>query len=221
MVPQSQPKKPKNSSKANLVISAIFHAILVGVLIYFAARQGWIGKKMQKIAVEMVKEKKPETPKPKPPPPKVQPPKETPKPVEQPKEAAAPKAPPPETQPVVAPPAVQVPSFNFAGGAAVETSSDPVQLYKGYMEYLLRSKWDRPDNMDDNKYVAEVRVKVDRNGQIQETKWLEGSGNAKWDESVRKVFQIVKNIGRPPPTNFPSQVTIRFDVAEVTEPVLQ
>jgi TonB family protein len=221
MLPQSQPKKPKNSSKANLIISAIFHAILVGVLIYFAARQGWIGKKMQKIAVEMVKEKQPEPPKQKPEPPKVQPPKETPKPVEQPKVVETPKAPPPQTQPVVAPPAVQVPGFDFAGGAAVQTSSDPVQLYKGYMEYLLRSKWDRPDNLDDEKYAVEVRVKVEHDGRIQETKWLEGSGNAKWDDSVKQVFQIVKNIGRPPPTNFPSQVTIRFDVAEETESVLQ
>jgi hypothetical protein len=31
----------------------------------------------------------------------------------------------------------------------------------------------------------------------------------------------VKNIDRPPPTNFPARVTIRFDVQEETEPILQ
>jgi hypothetical protein len=30
-----------------------------------------------------------------------------------------------------------------------------------------------------------------------------------------------KNFDRPPPTNFPPRVTIRFDVQEETEPVLQ
>ena len=34
-----------------------------GVLIYFAAREGYLGKKLQKISVEMVKEKPPEKPK--------------------------------------------------------------------------------------------------------------------------------------------------------------
>ena len=71
MLPQSQPKKPKNSSKANLVISAVFHALLLGVMLYFAAREGLLGHKVKTIMTEMVKEKKPEPPKPKPEPPKV------------------------------------------------------------------------------------------------------------------------------------------------------
>ncbi|HEY5041647.1 MAG TPA: hypothetical protein VIK53_06550, partial [Verrucomicrobiae bacterium] len=89
MLPQSQPKKKKNSSKVNLIISAVFHAILLGLLFYFAARSGLIGKKLQKIAVEMVHEKKPEPPKPEPP--KPEPPKDVPKPVELPKPAEPPK----------------------------------------------------------------------------------------------------------------------------------
>ena len=93
MIPQSQPKKKKNSSKANLVISAIFHGILVGVLFYFAAKEGLLGKKVQKIAVEMVKEKKPEPEKPKPEPPKIEPPKVEPPKMEAPKVETA-KAPP-------------------------------------------------------------------------------------------------------------------------------
>ena len=219
MIPQSQPKKPKNSSKANLVISAVFHGILIGVMFYFAAREGLLGKQVQKIAVEMVKEKKPEPEKPKPEPPKVEPPK-----IEVPKEApkyVEPKAAAPTVAPpVVAPPAAEVPSFEFEGGKAVNSESDPVQLYKGYMEYTLRAKWNRPENLEDSAYVAEVAVNVDRQGNISRPNWLKGSGDAKWDQSVKEVFKVVQNIDRRPPTNFPAVVTIRFDVQEATEPVM-
>ena len=222
MIPQSQPKKKKNSSRVNLTISAVVHGVLVLALIYFAAREGYLGKKIQKFSVQMVKEKKPEPPKPKPPEkPKVQPPKETPKPAEPPKVVEAPKtALPTVAPPTVAPPAVDVPAFEFSGGKTVLSESDPVQLYKGYMEFMLRSKWDRPDNMDDAKYVADVRVAVGKNGTIKELKWLKGSGNAKWDQSVKDVFKAVNTIDRPPPTNFPSVVVVRFDVAEEPETIL-
>jgi hypothetical protein len=223
MIPQSQPKKPKNSSKANLVISAVFHAILIGVMFYFAAREGLLGKKVQKIAVEMVKEKKPEPEKPKPEPPKVEPPKietpknEPPKYVEPAKVVSAPTAAPP----LVAPPAADAPTLEFSDGAkAVNSESDPVQLYKGYLEYTLRSKWNRPDNLDDSAYVAEVQVNVDKQGNLSPTQWLKGSGDAKWDQSVKNVFKVVPVIDRRPPTNFPPVVTIRFDVQEETEPVM-
>jgi len=219
MIPQSQPKKPKNSSKANLVISAVFHAILVGVLFYFAAREGLLGKKIQKITVTMVKEKPPEPEKPKPEPPKVELPKvETPK--EAPKIETVKAAPPTEAPPVVAPPAAEVPAFDFDGGKSVISESDPVQLYKGYIEYTMRSKWNRPDNMDDDNYTAEVAVKLDPQGNILQTQWLKGSGDAAWDQSVKNVFKLVAGIDRRPPTNFPPKVTIRFDVQEATEPVL-
>jgi hypothetical protein len=220
VIPQSQPKKPKNSSKANLIISAVVHAVLLGVLFYFAAKEGLLGKKVQKIAVEMVKEKKPEPEKPKPEPPKVEPPKvdvpkEPPKYVE-PKVVSQPVTAPP----VVAPPASDVPSFEFEGGKAVNSESDPVQLYKGYIEYQLRSKWNRPDNLPDDSYVAEVAVNVDREGNLSQPQWLKGSGDEKWDQTVKDVFKLVTMIDRRPPTNFPPVVTIRFDVQEETEPVL-
>ena len=62
---------------------------------------------------------------------------------------------------------------------------------------------------------------VDRKGQISNPVWEKGSGNTRWDDSVRQVFKAVKSMDRPPPTNFPSRVTVRFDVQEETEPVLQ
>jgi outer membrane biosynthesis protein TonB len=222
MTPESQPKKRKNSSRANFIISAVFHAVLLGTLFYFAAREGLIGKQLQKIAVEMVKEKKPEPEKPKPEPPKVEPPKIEPPHLEMPKMAEVPKAAAPANAapPVMAPPAADLPSFEFSGGKAVNSESDPVQLFKGYIEYTLRAKWNRPENLPDDSYVAEVAVAVDAQGNLRQPKWLKGSGDEKWDQSVRDVFKAVQNIDRHPPTNFPPVVTIRFDVQEATEPVI-
>jgi len=219
MIPQSQPKKPKNSSKANLTISAVVHGLLIVALVYFAAREGYLGKKIQTITVTKVQEKKPEPEKPKEPP-KVKPPKvETPK-VETPKVEAPKVAPPTVAPPVVAPAAVDVPSFDFAGGKTVLSESDPVQLYKGYMEYTLRSKWNRPENVADDSYAAEVQVNVDPQGRLGNIAWQKGSGDAKWDQTVKDVFKVVNQIDRRPPTNFPDHVVIRFDVQEETEPIL-
>jgi TonB family protein len=225
MTPQSQPRKKRNSSKVNLLISFIFHAALVLVLLYFAARQGLLGKQLKKISVEMVKEKPPEKPK-EPEKPKVEPPKvvETPKPVETLKVAEAPKvqsAPPAAAPPAVAPPAAELPSFDFEGGKAVETSSDPVQIYKSALEYAFRSKWNRPENMSDDSYVCEVEIAVSRDGQIADSQWQKSSGDSRWDKSVREAIASVTSMNRPPPTNFPPRVTIRFDVQQDTEPVLQ
>src|SRR5580658_2653453 len=85
MVPQTQQRKVRNSAKVNLFFSLAFHGIIVVTLLYFAAREGLLGKKIKKIAVEMVKERPPEKPK-EPEKPKVEPPKlEIPKLVEAPK----------------------------------------------------------------------------------------------------------------------------------------
>ena len=219
MIPQAQPRKQRNSSKVNLAISFAFHALLVVVVLYFAARSGLLGKQLQKITVTMEKkEKPPEKP---PEPPKVEPPKV----MEPPKVVAPPKvveAPPVVAPPVVAPPAAELPAFDFEGGKLVQSSSDPVQLYKGLLEYALRSKWNRPDNLADDDFIAEVEVSVDRAGNISGPKWLKGSGNTVWDASVRSALAATTSLTRPPPTNFPPRVTVRFDVqSEATEPILQ
>jgi TonB family protein len=223
MTPQSQPPEDHPSSKINLLISFIFHAVLVLVVIYFAARQGFLGDQLQKITVEMIKEKPPESPKPpeKPPVeiPRPEPTKvaETPKPVETPKaEAPANTAP-----PTVAPPAADLPSFDFDGGRSVISSTDPVEIYKSAIEQTFRTKWNRPQNMDDDNYAVEVHVSVQSDGQISNVQWEKGSGNPAWDESVRQALASVKAMDNPPPTNFPSYVNVRFDVQEDTEPVLQ
>ena len=218
MIPQSQPKKVVNSSKVNLTISAVVHGAIILALVYFAARQGYLGKQVKSILVTKVVEKKPEPEKPKELP-KVEPPKVEPPKMEAPK-AEAPKAAPMAAPPVVAPAAVDVPSFEFSGGKTVLSESDPVQLYKGYMEYRLRSKWNRPENLADDNYVAEVKVNVDQDGNLSRVTWQRGSGDDKWDQTVRNVFKTITSIDRRPPTNFPPSVTIRFDVQEETEPVM-
>src|SRR5882757_5313060 len=119
MIPQSQPRKKRNSSRVNLLISLVFHSAIVITLFYFAAREGLLGKQLRKIAVEMVKEKPPEKPK-EPEKPKVEPPKqELPKVAETPKiETPKDEAPPAMVAPMAAPPATDLPSLVFEGGKA-------------------------------------------------------------------------------------------------------
>ena len=43
----------------------------------------------------------------------------------------------------------------------------------------------------------------------------------RWDDSVRAAIAGVTTMATPPPTNFPPRVTIRFDVQQETERVMQ
>lgn len=223
MLPQTQQRKPRNSSKVNLMISLAFHTLILVGLLYFAARQGLLGKAIKKIAVEMVKEKPPEKPK-EPEKPKDEPPKQDlQKPAVAKVEVPHDNLPPPPTTvaapPTVAPAAADVPSFAFDGGKAVVSTSDPIQLYKGLIEYSMRSKWDRPEDMDDGSFVAEVEVAVDRKGQISNPVWKKSSNNKRWDDSVRAALASTTQISHGPPSNFPPRVIVRFDVV-ASEPVL-
>ena len=60
MMPQTSPYTPRNSSRVNLLISFLFHSIIVLALVYLAAREGFLGNQLKKIAVEIVKEKQPQ-----------------------------------------------------------------------------------------------------------------------------------------------------------------
>ena len=229
MTPATQPRQESKSTKVNLLISFAFHALIVLVLVWFAAREGLLGRQLRKITVEMVRDKQPEKPS-EPPKPRQEPPKSEP-----PKLAETPKAQPPREEPVhasppatvtaaapaIAPPPAELPAFAFDGGKTVQTSSDPVQLYKGFVEYALRSKWNRPPDINDTGFVAEVEVAVDGNGDISKPVWKKVSGNPRWDKSVREVLADTLVLDRPPPAGFPARVLIRFDVLESTEPLLQ
>lgn len=220
-------RRKRNSSKVNLTISLVFHSVLILAIFFFAAREGMLGKKLKQITVTMVaKEKKPEPPKEKPPEPRP----ETPKPAETPRPvlaAAPPKvdtAPPPPaaSEPSVAPPPASLPAFDFQDGAhEVQSASDPKAIYKGLVEFSLRSKWNRPEDLNDDQYVAEVDLSIDPTGRITNYQWLKGSGNARWDDSVKAALSKTKAISRPPPKGFPPTMLVRFDVeSSAAEPVL-
>jgi len=222
-----QQRKKQNSSKINLTISVVFHSALILVLFFFAAREGILGKKLRQITVTMVpKEKKPEPPKAKPAEPKVEPAKPT----EPPKTAiavATPKtetaAPPPADSPAIAPPPASLSGFEFHDGAhEVQTTSDGNALYKATVERALRSHWNRPENMQDEQYVAEVDLTIDPGGKLKGYQWRKGSGNPRWDETVKAALAKTTSISRPPPKGFPDKFLVRFDVESLkTEDVIQ
>jgi TonB family protein len=86
------------------------------------------------------------------------------------------------------------------------------------VEYAFRSKWARPENIDDHALVAEYEISIDRSGAIANAVMTKGSGNTKWDDSVKQAIAAVKGVSKAPPTNFPPRVTVRFDVVD-TEPI--
>jgi hypothetical protein len=227
MLVSTQQRKKRNSTKVNLIISLVFHGLILGALLYFAAREGLLGKQIKKIAVEMVKEKpkevvkQKEPEKPKADVPKVDVPKvvEAAK-IESPKETAPPPAGNIAAPPAVAPPVAELPAFEFEGGKTVVSSSDPVKLYKGLLESTLRFNWEIPKGVDGHMNVAEVEVAVDKEGNISNPVWKKKSGQKQWDESVRLALASAKKVSRPPPTNFPTPVVIRFD-EEPLVPVAQ
>ena len=221
-------RRKVNSSKVNLTISLIFHTLILSVAFFFAAREGMLGKKLKQITVTMVpKEKKPEPPKEKPAEAKPEPQKvaEAPKaavPALAKVETAA--APPPASEvPMVAPPAADLPAFEFHDGAKeVQTTTDAGAIYKGLVEYALRSRWNRPEDMPDELYIAEVDVQIDSAGHLTGYDWLKGSGDLRWDNSVKQALAQTKVFSRPPPKGFPDKFLVRFDVeATKTQPLLQ
>jgi TonB family protein len=209
-------RRKSNSSRVNLTISVIFHSLLVAAVFFLAAREGMLGKKLKELTVVAVKEKKPEPPKEKAPEPKV----ETAKQAEAPRTVAAaaprveaPSAAPPAGAPApMAPPPVDVPSFFSDGAKAVDTESDPKLLYKGLVESALRAHWNRRDDIADDAYVAEVELAIDPQGNVTGSNWLKGSGDARWDSSVKAAVAATKVISRPPPKGFPAKFVARFDI---------
>lgn len=208
----------KNSSKVNLTISVAFHVVVIVVAFVFAAREGILGNKLKQLTATLVpKEKKPEPPKPKPEEPKEEPKAEERKiaVVTPPKAVAAPvnTAPPAvDNTPPAAPAAAVLSGFEFGGGKEVVTmATDPKSLYKAKVERLLREAWKRPADIQDDKFVARIGLSVEANGQVAGYRWISGSGNNRWDGSVRELLEATKNVGIPP-KGFPSNFEVRFDV---------
>jgi TonB family protein len=208
-------RRKRNSSRINLTISAIFHGTLILAVFFFAAREGMLGKKLKEITVTMVpKEKKPEPPKEKPAEPKVEQPKvaELPKSVAvaPPKVESAP--PPTDAAPSVAPASTSLPAFEFNDGAHEVQTGDATSIYKGLVESALRSRWNRPENMEDEQFTAQVELTIDPEGRVAGYRWLDGSGNQAWDDSVKAAVAQTKEISQRPPKGFPQSFVVRFDV---------
>ena len=221
-------RKRKNSSKVNFTVSAVFHTVLICGVTFLAAREGMLGNKLKTLAVTMVPKEKPkaEPVKEKPPEAKVEAPKVA---QEKRPEAAAPKvetavaAPPPACAggPVAAPEAVNVAAFAFEDGAK-EVITDPNAVYKQTVEHALRSRWNRPEDLEDEKFVAQAELDVDAAGKVQAYRWVSGSGNNRWDDSVKAALASTKTIGQRPPKGFPQKFTVRFDVeTQAAEEVMQ
>lgn len=210
------------ATRINLVVSLLFHAGVITALVFLAAREGYLGKQLKTIAVTMApKEKPPEPEKLKEEPKPADPVEPKPAPVETPTPTPAAPAPPPVAPPAAAtvsappaaPPPVGLPAFSFADGAkAVDSTADPIQLYRGFVEFSLRSKWMRPEGLADSDFVAEVEVTVDAQGQVTDATWKKESGHAAWDRSVRDAVARTKALSRPPPKGFPERFLVRFDV---------
>jgi TonB family protein len=66
--------------------------------------------------------------------------------------------------------------------------------------------------MADDNFVVNVELTIDKSGYVEDSRWINGSGNARWDDTVRQAVAQVKTISRPPPKGFPDKFVVRFDV---------
>ena len=222
-------RKKGNSAKTNLIISVVVHIIILGGAAYWAAHEGMLGEKMRDLSVSLIKGEKKEEKKPeKKPEEKVAKAdiKEVIRKAAETAPAAAKVAPPPppvnvDTGAVPPPPPPALDTGGFDMGAEITGSSDPVKNYKTYVEAQLRSKWQRPADMvadmADLNYVAEVQLHLDAYGKILSYDWLTGSGDERWDSSVKQVLGATPSLNRSPPKGFPETCLVRFDVIEEKE----
>ncbi len=124
------------------------------------------------------------------------------------------------TAPAVAPPPAEIAGFDFDGGKTVVADSDAVSTYKGLVENSLRARWNRPANIDDLLFVAEIDVTVSGEGELSNPVWKKGSGNKQWDDSVKAALAATRSLPLGPPKNFPPHVTVRFDVTQDSQSIL-
>ena len=222
----SLPQRHKHrQSKTSIIVSVVFHVVIVCLVAWLAARKGMLGKVAQDMVAVQVEEKKPEPEKP----------KEQPKPevakVEDPKPTVAPvTAPAPVTDqappPVNAPPAVDVPAAADAPEMFIPAAptgpviTDKIERYRAVIQGAYLAVWDKPPGMDDSNYAADVEVSIDSKGRISAPPTvIKGSGDAKWDATVKDALTKVKEVGEAPPDKFPQRFTVRFDTLTDTVPV--
>jgi hypothetical protein len=225
-MPTARIEPPRRRTiSSGLWISLTFHGVIIGLLAGLAAREGMMGQPRKQITVRLMPppstekpallvQAKPELPKEKPAllaeptaPAVIAPP------------AAPTSTPVPEAGPAITAPApAEMPSLAFdEGGETVQTENDPAALYRDFVEFSLRSRWNRPTDIADMHYVAEVEIAVDAGGRIGAPRWKRKTGDARWDASVLNAVTQTKTLDRSPPAGFPARLTVRFDVVQTAE----
>lgn len=227
------PVDPPNhrNSKSGLIISFTVHAFVLVFFVWFAAHQGLIKLPSKMVSVKLIQEpeKTPEVEKPVATAPRTPIVSQTKIEQSRPKvsQQEAPATPVSGKTPdnaipapvLAAPPPVEMPSMVFNDGTSNESSDvDAISQYKKYIEFTLRSRWNRPADGDDESNVAEVEVTVENDGRLIDPRWKRKSGKTEWDESVWNVIQQTPKMRRVPPSGFPSSLTIRFDIVAVEDP---
>jgi TonB family protein len=115
-----------------------------------------------------------------------------------------------------------LPAFEFGDGAKGTGGggNDPTENYRAGFEVAVRSRWNRPEDLPDENFVAEANVTIDAKGKVLDVQWLSLSGNARWDASVKAAMGTMKGLAKPPPKGFPPKFVVRFDVeSQRTEPI--
>jgi len=207
--------KKKNLISSNVIIVIVLHLLFVGGAVFFASKEGMLGKKMQSLTVVLVP--KPEPVKPV----TVEKKSEIPvtsipnKSVDVPRPAITDTPKIVNEQPSVAPSPSILPSMEFSDGAKeVITISDPIEIYKLYIENYYHSRWNRPDDINDSSFVVKARIDIDNDGNVLKVNYLNSSGDIAWDNSVKNVVEKIKTLGRTPPKGFPDHFIVQFDVIE-------
>jgi protein TonB len=225
--PSIQPPRPP-VFRWGWVISLVIHAGIIGLLVWFAARGGMLGESLRTVTVRLLPPAPEVSPVAKPPAPPVQKnvsipdavPREMPPPV--PAKAQSSRLVPNPTPALTAPAPAEVPSFAFDdGGRTVQTEKDPAALYRSFVEFSLHSRWNRPTDIADSNYVAEVEITVATDGRVSDARWRRQSGDARWDAAVMAAVAPTRRLDRPPPPGFPPRVTVRFDVIRSAEMELE
>jgi hypothetical protein len=216
--------RKRNSAKVNLTISLVLHVLVFAAGAYWAAHEGYLGKKIQELSLMLVpkeikeekkeEEKVVETK-------KVEPVK--PAEIRQAIASTAAKAPPPPppadlTSAAPPPPPAELPAFVF--DAATDAKNNPVTIYCEQIEKALRLKWQRPSDIDDLNLAAEIEVSLDPSGKISSFQWKKGSGNKKWDDSVKLAMSQATGLDTAPPKDFPNKFLVRFDVQSISEQLM-
>ena len=88
--------------------------------------------------------------------------------------------------------------------------SDPILLYKAYIESHFKSQWETPQS----DYETIIEINITSKGEVSPVAIVSNNGDKDWIKSVTDALAKVKTMPRPPPKGFPNHFQIRFDTAE-------